>query len=191
MSGPKTGPRRERYPLILGRPTSEAEILQLLASLAERGLIVRTPTGWAARTIQPPSQGIQITNGDGVDGDPTLALANDLAALENLTGVGYAKRIGNQKWALQPSIPAGDVSFQPQAANSFLGGPVAGSAAAPTFRPVVPGDLPQATETAKGAAEIATQAEVDAGTDNQRIVTPLTLEVKSPSRRLSLALMGG
>ncbi len=33
----------------------------------------------------------------------------------------------------------------------------------------------QATETAKGVAEIATQAEVNAGTDDQRIVTPLKL----------------
>ena len=34
---------------------------------------------------------------------------------------------------------------------------------------------PPATETVKGVAEIATQEEVDAGTDNERIVTPLTL----------------
>ena len=37
------------------------------------------------------------------------------------------------------------------------------------------GDVPQATETVQGIAEIATQAEVDAGTDDERIVTPLKL----------------
>lgn len=37
------------------------------------------------------------------------------------------------------------------------------------------GWLPQATEAAKGAAEIATQAETDTGTDDQRIVTPKKL----------------
>lgn len=35
--------------------------------------------------------------------------------------------------------------------------------------------FPPATETLKGVAEIATQAEVDAGTDDERIVTPLKL----------------
>lgn len=34
----------------------------------------------------------------------------------------------------------------------------------------------QATETIKGIAEIATQAETDAGTDDERIVTPLKLK---------------
>jgi hypothetical protein len=38
------------------------------------------------------------------------------------------------------------------------------------------GWLPQATESAQGAAEIATQAETDAGADDARIVTPLKLE---------------
>ncbi len=37
------------------------------------------------------------------------------------------------------------------------------------------GDIPLATETVAGIAEIATQAEVDAGTDDERIVTPLKL----------------
>ncbi len=34
---------------------------------------------------------------------------------------------------------------------------------------------PQATETVQGIAELATQAEVDAGTDTERIITPATL----------------
>ena len=38
--------------------------------------------------------------------------------------------------------------------------------------------LPQATTSVIGGAELATQAEVDAGSDNLRIVTPLTLALK-------------
>lgn len=52
------------------------------------------------------------------------------------------------------------------------------------FQDAIAGDItfgdatflfPPATETVRGVAEIATQAEVDAGTDSQRIVTPRTL----------------
>ncbi len=36
--------------------------------------------------------------------------------------------------------------------------------------------IPDADETTKGIAEVSTQAEVDAGTDDERIITPLKLE---------------
>jgi hypothetical protein len=39
---------------------------------------------------------------------------------------------------------------------------------------------PPSTETTAGIAEIATQAEVDTGTDDSRIVTPLKLKQRSP-----------
>jgi hypothetical protein len=41
--------------------------------------------------------------------------------------------------------------------------------------------LPQATETAIGAAEIATQVESDAGVDNTRIITPAKLATATPT----------
>lgn len=46
----------------------------------------------------------------------------------------------------------------------------------PVHLPDLPNDaIPQATETVVGVAETATQAEVDAATDDERIVTPLKL----------------
>ena len=39
----------------------------------------------------------------------------------------------------------------------------------------VGGAVPQATETAQGIAELATQTETDTGTDDEKIVTPLKL----------------
>lgn len=63
------------------------EDVAAIGDLTTTGLIARTGDGTAAtRTITGPAAGITVANGDGVSGNPTLALANDLAALEGLTG---------------------------------------------------------------------------------------------------------
>jgi hypothetical protein len=67
--------------------------LDAIAALAATGIIVRTGTGTAAvRTLTGPAAGITITNGNGVSGNPTIALANDLAALEGLSTTGLITR---------------------------------------------------------------------------------------------------
>jgi hypothetical protein len=64
------------------------------------GLVARTSaSAWAARTITGPAAGIAVTNGNGVSGNPTLALANDLAALEGLGSTGLAARTAADTWA--------------------------------------------------------------------------------------------
>lgn len=80
-----------------GSPTfALANDLAALEGLSSTGLIARTADGAAAtRTITAPAAGITITDGDGVAGNPTLALANDLAALEGLTTTGYVVRTGD------------------------------------------------------------------------------------------------
>ena len=40
-----------------------------------------------------------MTDGDGVAGNPTLALANDLSALEGLSSTGFAVRTASDTWA--------------------------------------------------------------------------------------------
>lgn len=50
------------------------------------------------RTLAPPAEGITISNADGVSGNPTFALANDLAALEGLVTTGIAARTGTSTW---------------------------------------------------------------------------------------------
>ena len=73
--------------------------LQSLATNATNGIIVQDSSGTVvARTLVAPAAGITITNADGVSGNPTFALANDLAGLEALTGTGYSIRTGDGTW---------------------------------------------------------------------------------------------
>ena len=61
--------------------------LDALAALSSTGLIARTASNtYALRALAAPAAGITVSNGNGVSGNPTLALANDLAALEGLSG---------------------------------------------------------------------------------------------------------
>jgi hypothetical protein len=74
--------------------------LTALAALASTGHVVRTGAAtYALRTLTGAAAGISVSNGDGVAGNPTLALANDLAALEALASTGLAARTGADTWA--------------------------------------------------------------------------------------------
>lgn len=76
--------------------------LSALAALATTGIIARTGSGTVAtRSLVEPSAGIDIANADGVAGNPTFTLANDLAALEGLNSSGFAVRTANDTWALR------------------------------------------------------------------------------------------
>lgn len=76
--------------------------LTAIAGLASNGLIARTGTGTAAtRTVTAPAAGITVSNGDGVSGNPTLALANDLAAFEGLSANGMVARTATDTAAVR------------------------------------------------------------------------------------------
>lgn len=67
---------------------------------AANGIIAKTGFGdVSTRTLQQPAAGVTITNPAGIAGDPTFALANDLAALEGLASTGFAVRTGADTWA--------------------------------------------------------------------------------------------
>lgn len=76
-----------------------ADDLAAVEGLASTGIAVRTAAStWTTRTLTGPAAGISVSNGDGVAGNPTLALANDLAAVEGLAGTGVAVRTATDTW---------------------------------------------------------------------------------------------
>jgi hypothetical protein len=76
-------------------------IIDNLDDLTTTGILVQTDASGAVatRTLTAPAAGITVSNGDGVAGNPTLALANDLAALEGLGSTGIAVRTAADTWA--------------------------------------------------------------------------------------------
>lgn len=98
---------------VAGNPTlALADDLAALEGLAGTGLAAHTAANtWAERTITAPAAGITVTNGNGVAGNPTLALANDLAGVEGLIGTGYAVRTAADTWTNRSLVmPAAGIS---------------------------------------------------------------------------------
>ncbi len=95
-----------------------------MAALSSTGLVARIGAGAAAaRTLTAPPAGITVSNGNGVSGNPTLALANDLAALEALdTNNSFPVRTGTDSWVAQPYVTGTyvpTVKFSTPGSSSF------------------------------------------------------------------------
>lgn len=96
-----------------GNPTfALADDLAALEALASTGLAVRTAAStWAQRFLSQPAAGLTITNADGVAGNPTFALANDLAGIEGLSSTGLAVRTAADTWTTRSlAVPAAGLS---------------------------------------------------------------------------------
>lgn len=113
------------YTFALDPANLPSAAIQALADNTGTGLWAITGTGTGhVRTITAPAAGIAVTDGDGVAGNPTLVLANDLAALEALSSTGIAVRTATDAWA-QRTLTA-------PAAGLTISNP-AGVAGNPTF----------------------------------------------------------
>lgn len=81
-----------------------------LNEMGSTGLVVRTATGpevYLVRSVAAPAAGISVSNPSGIAGNITLALADDLAAIEALSGTGPAFRTGTSAWSLLEGQLAG------------------------------------------------------------------------------------
>lgn len=104
--------------------------LDAVAGLSSTGIIARTGAGTAAtRAITAPAAGVTVSNGDGVAGNPTLALANDLAALEGLGGTGIARRTGTDAWSTGTAVANAELAAM---TTGTIKGNVSGSTATPS-----------------------------------------------------------
>jgi len=110
--------------------------LTSLAAFNTNGLLTQTAADtFTGRTLTGPAAGITVTNGNGVAGNPTLALANDLAAVEALAANGMAVRTATDTWTVRTitagtaiSISNGDgIAGNPTITNTGVTSAVAGS----------------------------------------------------------------
>lgn len=86
---------------VAGNPTIALTArMQGLEAMPGPGLAVLKSDGtYLARTLFVSGGGLQLTNGNGDAGNPTLALANDVAAVEALATSGFAVRTAADTWA--------------------------------------------------------------------------------------------
>lgn len=124
LQGPAAGLTVTNPGGVGGNPTfALANDLAALEALGGAGFAVRTTAdGWTIRTLVGPAAGITITNPAGVGGDPTWALADDLNALENLTGTGFGSRTGTSTWAVRSFV--GGTGIGVQNGDGVSGNPV-------------------------------------------------------------------
>jgi hypothetical protein len=103
--------------------------LAALSAMASTGLMARTGSGtYTTRTLTAPAAGITVADGDGVAGNPTLALADDLAALEALSGTDTIYyRSGASTWSAVTVGTGLSFSAGTLANTGVAGGAITGS----------------------------------------------------------------
>lgn len=139
--------------------------LSALATNTTNGLWARTGAGTgAARSIIAPAAGITVSNNDGVAGNPTMALANDLGALEALAGTGIARRTGTDAWSVGTAVSNAELATA--GAATLKGNPTGSTGAVSDF--TIQG------LTARGAPDAANDRMLiwDAAAGTFKYVTP-------------------
>lgn len=91
--------------------------------VAGNGLVTKTGTNaYTTRTITSSSTSLTVTDGNGVAGNPTLALDGDLQAIGQITGSGILARTAVSSWSLR-TITAGNADLTITNGNGVSGNP--------------------------------------------------------------------
>lgn len=109
------------------------------------------------RTLTPPAAGITVSNGTGISGNPTLALSDDLAAVEGLATTGLATRTGTSTWTTRTLTAGSGVSISN--GDGVAGNPtISAGASTPLSFPTDSGTATPAANalTLAGSGSIAT-----------------------------------
>lgn len=79
--------------------------LTAVEALSGTGFAARTAENtWALRSLDDATAGITWTNPAGIAGNPKPVLANDLGAVEGLSGTGLARRTGADAWSVGTTV---------------------------------------------------------------------------------------
>lgn len=112
------------------------------AAYNTNGLLTQTAADtFTGRTLTGPAAGISVSNGNGVSGNPTLALANDLSALEGLGSTGLAARTASDTWAQRTVTASSSTEITITNGDGVSGNPtlkLANKVVADCFRTVQP-----------------------------------------------------
>jgi hypothetical protein len=156
--------------------------LTALAAYNTNGLLTQTAADtFTGRTITGPAAGITVSNGNGVAGNPTLALANDLAALEALAGTNTIYyRNGVDSWAAVNvstglSFSGGNLTATGSGGNvSNSGTPTSGQYARWVTATTIAGVAPATVLSDIGGAPIGAEyvtSTADATQTSERVLT--------------------
>jgi len=117
---------------------------------ASTGIMAKTgSTTLTPRTLQVSGQGITITNGSGVSGDPTIALTGVPAAIAGLSGYGQLTMLGTGATIRQLAGSSGQITVTDGAGTS--GNPTISI----TSNPVLPGTAGVVVPSGSTAARAA------------------------------------
>lgn len=157
--------------------------LTAISALSGTGIAARiAPDAWALRSLVAPAAGFSITNAAGVAGNPTFALADDLGALEALSGTNTIYyRSGASVWS--PVVIGSGVTFSGGTLSATGSGGtvttisvvtangVSGSVANPTTTPAITFTLGAITPSSVAAAGTVTGSNLSGTNTGDQTIT--------------------